>query len=120
MDITLGTRRRTRAALWQAVSEYVEQRHWPVTQGTYLIRHGRRVRCSCGRPTCAAPGMHPADPQWSTRATDAPSAARRLWSQLPDSTVVLPTGRAFDAISVPRLAGRCALVRLEQIGRAHV
>lgn len=116
MDITLGTRRRTRTALWQAVSEYVEQRHWPVTQGTYLVGHGRRTRCSCGRPACAAPGMHPADPQWSVRATDAPSAARRLWSQCPDSTVVLPTGRAFDAISVPRLAGRCALVRLERMG----
>ncbi|MGR7002613.1 hypothetical protein ACU686_39095 [Yinghuangia aomiensis] len=33
---------------------------------------------------------------------------RYLWSQWPDSTVVLPTGRAFDAIGVPapRAAGR--------------
>lgn len=116
MDITLGTRRRTRAALWQAVSEYVGERRWPVAQGTYLIRHGRHPRCSCGRPGCAAPGMHPADPQWATRAAETLSAARRMWSQAPDGTVVLPTGRAFDAISVPRLAGRCALVRLERMG----
>ncbi|WTW97503.1 bifunctional DNA primase/polymerase [Streptomycetaceae bacterium NBC_01309] len=116
MDIMLGSRRRTRTALWQAVSEYVEQRRWPVTQGTYLVRDGRSTRCSCGRSACAAPGMHPSDPQWSAHATSTPAAARYLWSQWPDSTVVLPTGHAFDAISVPRHAGRRALVRLERMG----
>jgi hypothetical protein len=116
MDIMLGSRRRTRAAVWQAVSEYVEQRHWPVALGTHLVREGRITRCSCERAGCAAPGMHPADPQWPAHATNVPAAVRYLWSQWPDSTVVLPTGHAFDAIDVPGHAGCRALVRLERMG----
>ncbi|MFI6985051.1 bifunctional DNA primase/polymerase [Embleya sp. NPDC050154] len=116
MDIMLGSRRRTRAALWQAVAEFAEERGWPVAQGAHLVRDGRGTHCSCGRVTCAAPGMHPADPRWSERATASPAAVRYLWSQWPDSTVVVPTGRVFDAISVPRQAGTRALVRLERMG----
>lgn len=39
-----------------------------------------------------------------------------MWQKQPGASVLLPTGRAFDAISVPETAGLLALARMERMG----
>jgi len=71
---------------------------WAVTPGGYF--NGKRM--ACDRPTCWATSCHPLLPDWETRAE-----AGEWWREKPHS-VLLPTGRVFDAIEVPELVG-CAV-----------
>ena len=64
---------------------------------------------------CAAPGAHPAREDWATQATGSATVARRLWSKQPTASILLPTGRTFDAIDVPETAGFLALARMERM-----
>ncbi|MFF5333592.1 bifunctional DNA primase/polymerase [Streptomyces sp. NPDC013181] len=101
--------------LLEAAVRYTEERHWEVCPGTWLEPAGSGRRCSCGDDTCAAPGAHPAGDDWADGATGSGAAARRMWSRRPGAAVLLPTGRAFDAVDVPESAGFLALARLERM-----
>lgn len=101
--------------LLDAAVRYAEERHWDVCPGTWLEPAGGTERCSCGESACAAPGAHPTRADWAGRATGSGAAARRMWSQYPRSSILLPTGRAFDAIDVPESAGFLALARMERM-----
>ncbi|AXI78142.1 bifunctional DNA primase/polymerase [Peterkaempfera bronchialis] len=121
MEETLGAAAQGRGAasvrdlLAEAV-RYAEDRHWEVSPGTWLIEQDGRARCSCGGRTCSAPGAHPAAPDWQGRASAAPGAVRRWWTDHPQASVLLPTGRTFDVLDVPETAGCLALARMERTG----
>ncbi|MFI1399384.1 bifunctional DNA primase/polymerase [Streptomyces sp. NPDC020681] len=95
---------------------YAEDRHWDVFPGTWLEAVDGRERCSCGDADCHLPGAHPARPDWANQATGSATAARRIWSKQPKASILLPTGRTFDAIEVSDSAGFLALARLERMG----
>ncbi|NWF27897.1 bifunctional DNA primase/polymerase [Streptomyces sp. PKU-EA00015] len=94
---------------------YAEERHWDVLPGTWLEAVDGAERCSCGDAGCATPGGHPATPDWANHATGSATAVRRLWDDRPNASILLPTGRTFDAIDVPESAGFLALARLERM-----
>ncbi|WP_327374821.1 bifunctional DNA primase/polymerase [Streptomyces sp. NBC_01216] len=101
--------------LLDSAVRYAEERHWDVFPGTWLEAIEGGERCSCGVDACAAPGAHPARPDWSTQATGSAVGARRMWSKQPKASILLPTGRTFDAIDVPESAGFLALARMERM-----
>ncbi|MET7645586.1 bifunctional DNA primase/polymerase [Streptomyces sp. NPDC005426] len=101
--------------LLDAAVRYAEERHWDVCPGTWLEPADGTERCSCGVSGCEAPGAHPARTDWAGRATGSGAAARRMWSQQPRASILLPTGRGFDAIDVPESAGFLALARMERM-----
>lgn len=94
---------------------YAEERHWDVFPGTWLEAVGGAEKCSCERLDCAAPGAHAAGPDWAAQATGSAVEARGLWSRQPTASVLLPTGRTFDALDVPESAGCLALARMERM-----
>ena len=71
-----------------------------------LLRRGRLRR----RPARTPPGR-----DWATQATGSAVAARRLWAKQPRASILLPTGRTFDALDVPETAGFLALARMERM-----
>lgn len=102
-------------SLLDAAVRYAEERHWDVVPGTSLEYVDGVQRCSCGDGACPAPGAHPARPDWAAQATGSATGARRLWSKQPTASILLPTGRTFDAIDVPETAGFLALARMERM-----
>ncbi|MFF1869877.1 bifunctional DNA primase/polymerase [Streptomyces sp. CB03911] len=103
------------ALLIEAVS-YAEERHWEVAPGAWLIDGDGPARCSCGDPGCAAPGAHPVGDDWRGKASAGPGVVRRWWTETPQASILLPTGRSFDALDVPEVAGCLALARMERMG----
>ncbi|MFE0784346.1 bifunctional DNA primase/polymerase [Streptomyces mutabilis] len=103
------------ASLLETAVRYAEERHWDVVPGTWLEAADGVQRCSCGDPACAAPGAHPAREDWATQATGSATVARRMWQKQPTASILLPTGRTFDAIDVPETAGFLALARMERM-----
>lgn len=101
--------------LLDAAARYAEERHWDVFPGTWLEAVEGMERCSCGDVGCPSPGAHPTRPDWAGQATGSAAAARRMWVEHPKSSVLLPTGRAFDALDVPESAGFLALARMERM-----
>ncbi|MFJ3900275.1 bifunctional DNA primase/polymerase [Streptomyces sp. NPDC090025] len=101
--------------LLDSAVRYAEERHWDVFPGTWLEAAEGRERCSCGAEACPSPGAHPARPDWSTQATGSAVGARRMWSKQPKASILLPTGRTFDALEVPESAGFLALARMERM-----
>ncbi|MFJ4962842.1 bifunctional DNA primase/polymerase [Streptomyces sp. NPDC088729] len=101
--------------LLDAAVRYAEERHWDVFPGTWLEAAEGSERCSCGEPDCARPGAHAPRPDWAGQATGSGAAARRMWSRQPRASVLLPTGRTFDALDVPESAGFLALARMERM-----
>ncbi|MER5889980.1 bifunctional DNA primase/polymerase [Streptomyces sp. NPDC001941] len=101
--------------LLDSAVRYAEERHWDVFPGTWLEADEGRERCSCGTADCPAPGAHAAKPDWATQATGSAVVARRLWSKQPGASILLPTGRTFDALDVPESAGFLALARMERM-----
>ncbi|WP_130442086.1 bifunctional DNA primase/polymerase [Streptomyces sp. BK239] len=102
-------------SLLETAVRYVEERHWEVVPGTWLEAVDGVQRCSCDDTACPAPGAHPARPDWAAQATGSATVARRMWQQQPAASILLPTGRTFDAISVPETAGFLALARMERM-----
>ncbi|MGW1843371.1 bifunctional DNA primase/polymerase [Streptomyces sp. NPDC001966] len=102
--------------LLDAAVRYTEERHWDVCPGTWLEAAEGSEQCSCGDAGCPAPGAHPTGPDWAGQATGSGAAARRMWSRHPKASILLPTGRSFDAIDVPESAGFLALARMERMG----
>ncbi|MDX3569487.1 bifunctional DNA primase/polymerase [Streptomyces sp. ID05-47C] len=103
-------------SLLETAVRYAEERHWDVFPGTWLEAVDGTQRCSCDDPACPVPGAHPTRPEWATQATGSATAARRMWQKQPTASILLPTGRTFDAISVPETAGFLALARMERMG----
>ncbi|MDT0468232.1 bifunctional DNA primase/polymerase [Streptomyces gibsoniae] len=102
-------------SLLEAAVRYAEERHWDVFPGTWLEAVEGMHRCSCDQPSCSTPGAHPAGDDWATQATGSATAVRRMWSTRPTASILLPTGRTFDAIEVPETAGFLALARMERM-----
>ncbi|MFB6893973.1 bifunctional DNA primase/polymerase [Kitasatospora sp. NPDC056327] len=103
------------ALLVEAVG-YAETRHWEVAPGAWLIDGDGSARCSCGERRCALPGAHPIDTDWARRACAGPGAVRHWWTERPEASILLPTGRSFDVLDVPEVAGCLALARMERMG----
>lgn len=102
-------------SLLETAVRYAEERHWDVFPGTWLEAVDGVQRCSCGDTACAAPGAHAAREDWATLATGSATVARRMWQKQPAASILLPTGRTFDAISVRDTAGFLALARMERM-----
>jgi hypothetical protein len=102
-------------SLLDAAVRYAEERHWDVCPGTWLEAVDGAQHCSCGQPACPLPGAHPAHEDWAGEATGSATVARRMWSEQPTASILLPTGHAFDAIDVPESAGLLALARMERM-----
>lgn len=102
-------------SLQDTAVRYAEERHWDVFPGTWLEAVDGVQRCSCGEAACPLPGAHPAREDWATQATGSATVARRLWAKQPTASILLPTGRTFDAIDVPETAGFLALARMERM-----
>jgi hypothetical protein len=90
---------------------------WPVCLGAQpsrgidgTIEMGRA--CSCDRVGCPAPGAHPVSPTWQMQATTDKSTVGYWWETRPEANVILVTGRVFDVLDVPAVAGARALNKL--------
>ncbi|WP_441250727.1 bifunctional DNA primase/polymerase [Kitasatospora sp. McL0602] len=94
---------------------YAEDRHWEVAPGTWLIDGDGPARCSCGDRHCELPGAHPTTEDWRRKASAGPGVVRRWWTENPQASILLPTGRSFDALDVPETAGCLALARMERL-----
>ncbi|MFJ9347241.1 bifunctional DNA primase/polymerase [Streptomyces sp. NPDC101237] len=104
-------------SLLETAVRYAEERHWDVFPGTWLEAVEGVQRCSCGEVACATPGAHAARPDWVSQATGSATVARRMWQKQPTASILLPTGRTFDALDVPETAGFLALARMERMER---
>src|SRR5215472_5318586 len=96
---------------------------WPVCLGAEpsrgidgTIEMGRA--CSCDRVGCPAPGAHPVSPTWQMQATTDKSTVGYWWETRPEANVILVTGRVFDILDVPAVAGATALARMAAAGVA--
>ena len=88
--------------LRRAATGYAE-RGWPVTPGAVLCG----TRFQCGRAGCLVATCHPATERWEDAASHDPATVASRWRHAPWA-VLLPTGRAFDAIEVPAALGMLA------------
>lgn len=101
--------------LLETAVRYTEERHWDVFAGTWLEAVDGVHRCSCGVAKCPAPGAHPTRSDWAAQATGSATTVRRMWQMWPTASILIPTGHAFDTISVPETAGFLALARMERM-----
>ncbi|MCF3134348.1 bifunctional DNA primase/polymerase [Streptomyces olivochromogenes] len=102
-------------SLLETAVRYAEERHWDVFPGTWLEALDGVQYCCCGDTGCPAPGAHPRHADWAAQTTGSATVARRLWQTQPTSSILLPTGRTFDSLSVPESAGFLALARMERM-----
>ena len=102
--------------LLEAALGYIEDRHWDVVLGTSVRRENGMWSCSCGDPRCASVGAHPAVRDWQKKISTAPSRAHEWWTEQPQGSIILPTGRSFDVLECAEAAGLLALARLERSG----
>jgi hypothetical protein len=96
---------------------------WPVCMGAHSYRGTRGSieqgrACSCDRVGCPAPGAHPVSPTWQMQATVDTSVIESWWEARPEASVLLVTGRVFDVLDVPAVAGAAALAAMEAAGTA--
>ncbi|MEV6563913.1 bifunctional DNA primase/polymerase [Streptomyces kronopolitis] len=84
--------------LLETAVRYAQERHWDVFPGAWLEHDGTTPRCSCRARDCAAPGAHPTAPGWTAEATGSAGTVRRLWAGRPGASILLPTGRTFEAL----------------------
>jgi Bifunctional DNA primase/polymerase, N-terminal len=127
VEVTLRRSRRAEAGRLTAAVEYAEM-GWPVCQGAAPRDDGGRhlrpsltprgaVRdtgraCSCDRIGCPAPGAHPVSAAWQIEASSDPAEVAKWWRERPDANIILVTGRVFDVLDVPAVAGTAALGRM--------
>jgi hypothetical protein len=111
----VGVPQQLTARLLDAAVRYAEERRWDVLPGAWLEGNGTGPRCSCGDRACPSPGAHPITPDWTGHTVGSGVGARRVWQGQPGSSILLPTGRTFDAIDVPEMAGCLALARMERM-----
>ncbi|GAA4856619.1 bifunctional DNA primase/polymerase [Kitasatospora terrestris] len=107
--------RRARTVALAAALDAAVGRGWPVVPGARALR-GDDGPCSCGAPVCPAPGEHPLDPPLEAATTD-PRMVRWWWERrAPGAPVLVATGRAVCAVSLPRAAGPWLLRHLAETG----
>ncbi|MCX2968277.1 MULTISPECIES: bifunctional DNA primase/polymerase [Streptomyces] len=94
---------------------YAGERHWDVLPGSWLEIVDGVPRCVCREAMCPSPGAHPLRSAWAAETAGSGPGARRLWERTPFASVLLPTGRTFDAVDVPEVAGCLALARMERL-----
>jgi hypothetical protein len=122
-------RRRDAGRMAAAATDYAAM-GWPVCPGAHL--RDRRARgsrsagrghgripdlgraCSCDRIGCPAPGAHPISPAWQIEASADAGDVARWWRERPEANVILVTGRVFDVLDVPGVAGTLALAQLKR------
>jgi Bifunctional DNA primase/polymerase, N-terminal len=107
-------------AFGEAALEYAAM-GWPVCPGAHPSRGLAGTRepgraCSCDRVGCPAPGAHPVSPTWQMQATVDGERIRQWWEARPEANVILVTGRVFDVLDVPAVAGATALATLAAAG----
>ncbi|MEV4559989.1 bifunctional DNA primase/polymerase [Kitasatospora sp. NPDC049285] len=111
----LPGRRRVRALALSAALEAATGRGWPVVPGARALR-GAAGPCSCADRACPTPGAHPDDPSLEAATTDV-RMIRYWWERrAPGAPVLVATGRALGAVSLPRPAGPWLLRHLDEIG----
>lgn len=116
VEDSIGVPRQFTGQLLDAAVRYAEERHWDVLPGSWLETAASRApRCSCGTPGCTAPGAHPVRPDWAGHCSGSAPAVRRMWQKQPQASILLPTGRTFDAFDVSEDAGCLALARMERM-----
>jgi hypothetical protein len=86
---------------------YVD-RGWDVVPGAYLASG----RFHCSTPNCPTVACHPAVPRWEEAASRESGMVAAWWAELPYS-ILLATGRAFDALEVPAELGRMIAGQVE-------
>jgi hypothetical protein len=89
---------------------------WPVCMGAYPHRGEIGRACSCDRVGCPAPAAHPMSPAWQMQATVDTNLIRSWWETRPEANIILATGRVFDVLDIPAMAGTAALARMSQAG----
>ena len=109
-------RRQNTASETTAVAEYTGLWGWDVVPGARAVIEDGRTRCSCGSPSCPAPGAHPLDPSARIVAGTPLEEAAAIWGAYPGAALLLPVGAGFDVVEVSEAVGRRALVRLERMG----
>jgi len=127
VDVVRRRRVRGRAAerhqpLGDAAAQYASM-GWPVCVGAHPYRGTRAAMepgraCSCDRLGCPAPGAHPASSAWQMQATVDLNVIRGWWETRPEANVILVTGRVFDVLDVPAVAGSAALEQMQAAGTA--
>jgi hypothetical protein len=109
-------------ALGQAALEYAAL-GWPVCPGANpsggldrigMTEPGRS--CSCDRVGCPDPGAHPVSPTWQMQSTVDRAVIGQWWETRPEANVILATGRVFDVLDIPAVAGATALARMAAAG----
>jgi hypothetical protein len=116
VEDSIGVPHQFTGQLLDAAVRYAEERHWDVLPGSWLQTDASgAARCSCGSADCSAPGAHPVQSDWEGRSSGSAPAVRRLWQKQPESSILLPTGRTFDAVDVSEDAGCLALARMERM-----
>src|ERR1700723_4243162 len=90
---------------------------WPVCLGAHPYRGTRGSKepgraCSCDRVGCPAPGAHPVSDTWQMQATVDLNVIASWWQTRPEANVILVTGRVFDVLDVPAVAGATVLARM--------
>ncbi|MET7641694.1 DNA primase [Streptomyces sp. NPDC005438] len=109
-----GGTRQDRHRVQDAVTEYADRWGWPVVPGARATKIDGRLRCSCGRANCLAPGAHPlaGDPA----ADPGPDRPPRRGHTPSDASVMLAVGRRFDVLEIAESAAHHAVARLERMG----
>ncbi|WP_245834282.1 bifunctional DNA primase/polymerase [Streptomyces aidingensis] len=87
--------------------------HWPVVPGAGFLPNGN---CRCGRLDCSPPGAHPHDPGLLAATTDTRMVGW-WWDRRPQAPVLLATGGAVCAISLPAASAMRAVTELDRRGR---
>jgi Bifunctional DNA primase/polymerase, N-terminal len=109
-------RQLTGSQLLDTAVGYAQERHWDVLPGCWLeMDAGGAPHCACASAACPAPGAHPTRPDWAAQASGSAVAVRRMWQKQPRASVLLPTGRTFDAVEVSESAGFHGLARMERM-----
>jgi hypothetical protein len=130
VEAVLRPRRRKASERMAIAARRYAELGWPVCRGAqFRGRGGLRGAghagqsqtpagraCSCDRIGCPAPGAHPLSPAWKLEASCDPGVVTRWWRAAPQSSILLVTGRIFDVLDVPAMAGSAALARLGQAG----
>lgn len=115
-----GRHRRNRQALLQAALTCVERWRWPVVPGAVVVERepdGAQcaLSCSCGNPVCAVPGAHPYEHPLLAATTEA-RMVRWWWERLsPQASLIVATGGAVAAVSLPAVAGARVLEYLDAL-----
>ncbi|WP_280672229.1 MULTISPECIES: bifunctional DNA primase/polymerase [unclassified Kitasatospora] len=115
-----GRHRRNRQALLQAALTCVERWRWPVVPGAVVVERepdGAQcaLSCSCGNPVCAVPGAHPDEHPLLAATTEA-RMVRWWWERLsPQASLIVATGGAVAAVSLPAVAGARVLDYLDAL-----